>query len=31
VIGSEVDQPDTLRNIDFQLTLEKACLIAISF
>src|SRR5438093_10150013 len=31
VIGSEVEQPDNLRNIEFQLTLEKACLIAISF
>jgi len=30
VIGSEVEQPDTLRNLDFQLTLEKPCIIAIS-
>lgn len=31
IIGSEVQQPDTLRNLDFQLTLEKPCVIAISF
>jgi hypothetical protein len=31
VIGSEVEQPDTLRNLVFELTLEKPCIIAIAF
>lgn len=31
IIGSEVEQPDTIRNLEFKLTLENPCIIGIAF